>query len=113
MLTTLTCYSSPLSRKSSVIREPPWTLAEIFVHPEHNETRLDLDGLYVGPLDNSTDHTATASGWVEDGQGEVQEFLQQLEVKILSECEAGCLISGQVILGLYEVVGTGDGAIYC
>ena len=64
-----------------------------------------------GPWDNSTDHTATASGLVEDGQGEVQEFLQQLEGKILSECEADRLISGQVILGLYEVVGTRDGAI--
>ena len=55
--------------------------------------RLNLDGLYVGavclpePWSNYSDYTATATGWGEDGEGAVQEFLQQPEVKILSQCE--------------------------
>ena len=81
-------------------------VAELVLHPEYNQTsgandiallrvvpRLSLDGQYVGAVclpelwDNFTDSAATATGWGEDGQGEVQEFLQQLEVRILSECE--------------------------
>ena len=53
---------------------------------------LSLDGLYVGavclpePWNNFTDYTATATGWGEDREGAVHEFLQQLEVRILSQC---------------------------
>ena len=81
-------------------------VAEIVIHPEYNETsgandiglvrvvpKLSLDGLYVGavclpdPWNNYTDYTATATGWGEDGQGSVQEYLQELQVTILSQCD--------------------------
>ena len=90
-------------------------VAEIVLHPDYNETsgandialvrvvpRLNLDGLYVGavclpePWSNYSDYTATATGWGEDGEGAVQEFLQQLEVKILSQCEETEETQGQL-----------------
>ena len=85
-------------------------VAEIVLHPEYNQTsgendialvrvvpKLSLDGLYVAavclpdPWDNFTDYTGTATGWGEDGQGEVQELLQELQVEIVGECGEGQL----------------------
>ena len=81
-------------------------VAEMVLHPEYNQTsgandiallrvvpKLSLDGLYVAavclpePWDNFTAQAGTVTGWGEDGAGEVQETLQELEVNILAECE--------------------------
>ena len=39
------------------------------------------------PLLNYSDYTGVATGWGQDENGAIQEYLQEVEVTILNECE--------------------------